>query len=256
MDEARPHYGSGDGDALLTLRPRVVSYSAEPDEVRSSVGELLSRIRGEMQRIQGRRGELEQQIREEQARLQKAGELERIGDDMASNQRDYQRRLELRELARELLAGAARHLSQRFNRDLRELVGRTLPLFTEGRYEHLQIDDDLTVRAFSTEKRDFMNLEEISSGTQRQIMLAVRLALSEELANKSVRGRQFLFLDEPFAFFDRRRTESSIRVLPELSNVITQIWVVAQEFPQAQRFARVLVCEREHTELSGEAVTE
>jgi exonuclease SbcC len=199
---------------------------------------------------------LEQQIREEQARLQKAGELERIGDDMASNQRDYQRRLELRELGRELLAGAARHLSQRFNRDLRELVGRTLPLFTEGRYEHLQIDDDLTVRAFSTEKRDFMNLEEISSGTQRQIMLAVRLALSEELANKSVRGRQFLFLDEPFAFFDRRRTESSIRVLPELSNVITQIWVVAQEFPQAQRFARVLVCEREHTELSGEAVTE
>ena len=237
-------------DTLRELLPRVKGYAAEPDEVRSSVGGLLARLHQQSQQLQGRHGELEQQIRDERVRLQKAEELDRIDADMAANQRDYQRRIELRELGRELLTGAARHLSQRFNRDLRDLVGRTLPLFTEGRYEHLQIDDDLTVRAFSTEKRDFMNLEEISSGTQRQIMLALRLALSEELANKSVRGRQFLFLDEPFAFFDRLRTESSIRVLPELSDVITQIWVVAQEFPQQQNFERMLVCEREQTELS------
>ena len=43
-----------------------------------------------------------------------------------------------------------------------------LPLFTDGRYEHLQIDDGLKVRVFSNDKRDFMDLEEVSSGTQRR----------------------------------------------------------------------------------------
>ena len=72
-------------------------------------------------------------------------------------------------------------MSNQFNRDIRDLVGRTLPLFTDGRYEHLQIGEDLGVRVFSSEKRDFMDLDEVSSGTQRQIMLALRLALSQKL---------------------------------------------------------------------------
>ncbi len=70
------------------------------------------------------------------------------------------------ELAVELLQGSMREISYQFNQKIRGLVSKTLPLFTENRYEHLQIDEDLTVRAFSSEKRDFMDLEEISSGTQ------------------------------------------------------------------------------------------
>jgi exonuclease SbcC len=129
-------------------------------------------------------------------------------------------------------------------------VGKTLPLFTEGRYEHLQIDEDLTVRAFSNEKRDFINLEEISSGTQRQIMLAVRLALSQELVNRTGIGRQFLFLDEPFAFFDQERTQSALNVLPKLSEQITQIWIAAQQFPQEPSFKFTILCDREQQSLT------
>ena len=162
-----------------------------------------------------------------------------------------ERMIHLRELARELLDGATRQLSHRFNHDLRDLVGRTLPLFTEERYEHLQIDDELTVRVFSKEKRDFMDLEEISSGTQRQIMLAVRLALSQELVRSAVDGKQFVFLDEPFAFFDRERTMKSLQVLPGLSDEITQIWIVSQEFPEGQDFDRSVSCSREKTAISA-----
>ncbi len=57
-----------------------------------------------------------------------------------------------------------------------------------------------------------MDLAEISSGTQRQMMLALRLALSRELINRAVKLRQFLFLDEPFAFFDDERTRSALSV--------------------------------------------
>ncbi|KOR28466.1 hypothetical protein TI03_04665, partial [Achromatium sp. WMS1] len=88
--------------------------------------------------------------------------------------------------AEELLQGAMRHLSHRFNHHLRGLAGKTLPMFTENRYQHLQIDEDLTVRAFSNAKRDFMELDEISSGTQRQVMLALRLSLSQQLIGRVV----------------------------------------------------------------------
>jgi exonuclease SbcC len=96
-----------------------------------------------------------------------------------------------------------------------------------------------------------MDLEEISSGTQRQIMLAVRLALSQELVRSAVDGKQFVFLDEPFAFFDRERTLKSLQVLPGLSDEITQIWIVSQEFPEGQDFDLSVSCSREKTAITA-----
>jgi exonuclease SbcC len=224
---------------------RIALCEAEPAEVRDAVGRELAWMRRELQQHQESIVRFDQQIWRERDRLSKAEKLAQTIASLSERVDEHEHRVYLRELARELLAGATRHLSQRFNRDLRDLVGRTLPMFTEERYEHLQIDDDLTVRVFSSEKRDFMDLEEISSGTQRQIMLAVRLALSQELVNSTVQSKQFIFLDEPFAFFDRERTLSALKVLPELSDDITQIWIVAQEFPDAHPFDRTIHCTRD-----------
>jgi exonuclease SbcC len=151
-------------------------------------------------------------------------------------------RIRVRDLAGELLAGAVHYISQRFNTEVRNLSADSLPRFTNGRYQHLQIDQDLKVRAFSNEKRDFMDLDEISSGTQRQIMLAVRLALSQKLVNSTIQGPQMLFLDEPFAFFDETRTASALAVLPQVSRDFTQIWVTSQTFPKASRFDLTIEC--------------
>lgn len=144
-----------------------------------------------------------------------------------------------------LLIGATQHLSTCFNQTLRDHVSKTLPLFTESRYERLQIDDDLSVRIFSNDKYDFMELDEISSGTQRQIMLAVRLALSQEMVRRKVHSRQFMILDEPFAFFDEERTRKSLQELPQLSQDLTQVWIIAQTFPDNMSFAKTIYCERD-----------
>ena len=162
---------------------------------------------------------------------------------------DHTKHNQARKISIELLAGASRHLSRRFNHVILEHVGMTLPLFTENRYEHLQIEDDMTIRVFSNEKRGYLDLDEISSGTQRQIMLAVRLALSQELASRQVKSNQFLILDEPFAFFDQERTINSLAVLPELSEDLPQIFVTSQVFPDGSIFQREITCSRETTVL-------
>ncbi len=181
----------------------------------------------------------------EQDRVNRATELQEKMTGLHGQIAEKESRNQVRELASELLMRATRHLSKRFNHIVRDHVGKTLPLFTENRYEHLQIDDDLTVRVFSNEKHDFMELDEISSGTQRQIMLAVRLALSQEMVSRKVHSRQFLILDEPFAFFDAERTEKSLAVLPQLSQDLTQIWIIAQTFPEQMNFELSINCERD-----------
>ena len=183
-------------------------------------------------------------IAEEQARLARARDIEQAAED-----NEHLARVRTRELAVDLLSGAARTVSKQFNAHIRDWVGRSLPLFTQGRYEHLQVDERLDVRVFSTEKRDFMNLDEVSSGTQRQIMLAVRLALSQELIDAAIRGPQFAFLDEPFAFFDETRMRSALEALPKLSGELRQVWVIAQTFPDDVGFARHVRCANETTEL-------
>jgi ABC-type glutathione transport system ATPase component len=136
----------------------------------------------------------------------------------------------------------ARYIATTLNRDIRDLVSHSLPLLTQGRHEHLKVDENLDVQVFSSDKRDFMQFEEISTGTQRQIMLAVRLALSQQFINTTLNRQQFIFLDEPFAFFDEPRTRSALQSLPKLSDELTQIWIVAQAFPAGFAFDLEVRC--------------
>jgi exonuclease SbcC len=204
----------------------------------------------------GDQGEgFETDIEDEEARLKEATDLVEVLDGLARKREEVEERINDRRRGLELLAGAIAHLSNNFNRDVKDLVGRMLPLFTDGRYEHLQIDEGLKVRVFSSEKRDFMDLEEVSSGTQRQVMLALRLALSQKLLSRTVKGRQFVFLDEPFAFFDQERTRRALQALANLDDDISQVWIVAQDFPEKCKvpFDTRIECERTGNTLTVKA---
>lgn len=181
----------------------------------------------------------------EQARLQEALDLSDVLNGITDKREDIAGWIAHRQRAIELLDGAMRHLCATFNRDVRSLVGRLLPLFTDGRYEHVQLDEALNVRVFSDAKRDYMDLDEVSSGTQRQVMLALRMALSRKLLARMVRGPQFVLLDEPFAFFDEERTRKSLEALAELRSDFSQVWIVTQRLPDqcAVAFDRLIRCD-------------
>jgi len=233
----------------------IAEYAAEPEEARGLVDQELYQLNEQSEIRRDKIEKLNKAITEEQVRVIKANELVQSREAEQEKIAEYQHQIAVKTLAEELLIGAETTLSQRFNRDLRELVGHTLPLFTKGRYEHLKIDEELNVQVFSNQKRDFTALDEVSSGTQRQIMLAVRLALSQKLIDSAMTGKQFIFLDEPFAFFDAERTLSTLEVLPQLSDEITQIWLIAQDFPEGSQLDRHIECSREYVSLSPTAMT-
>jgi exonuclease SbcC len=219
-------------DKLNVLSEKLDRFGAKPDELRDIVAQITSLMEADVKHLDKRLSRLDKEISVERGRVEQAEELVQMLEDFDSKIDEHERQIQTREHALSLLAAAMHFLSNRFNKKVRDLTGKALPLFTNGRYKHLQIDENLNVRVFSSDKHDFMDLYEISSGTQRQIMLAVRLAMVQHLVHTTDGGPQFIFLDEPFAFFDQQRIQSTLQALPEVSEKISQVWIVAQEFPE------------------------
>lgn len=209
--------------------------SAWLDEVGRAESELADQL---VEQIEGER---------ERVKLVQSLQFEQGGHQQVLEHADHQ--MKVLNQAVQLLDGATENLATTFNRELRERTAELLPRLTQGRYQHVKLDEDLDVEVFSADKGDFMEFDEVSSGTQRQILLAVRLVMSQALARDCVKGEQFLFLDEPFAFFDSERTHAGLNALQSF-DLLPQVWVVAQEFPsQANDFAKNINCKRTDVDL-------
>jgi exonuclease SbcC len=218
-------------DSVAALRDRATRFDVDPAEIKQTVDGIAPALLSQSMTLNNQVSLVNRAIGEEQQRLREADRLEAMRDE----HRDTE--------------SASRERSHQFNKEVRSLAGRALPRFTEDRYQHLQIDESLSVRVFSNDKHDFMDFDEISSGTQRQIMLAVRLALSQELILSTVGGAQFVFLDEPFAFFDEQRMLKTLHALPELSDELAQIWIITQQLPEEARVDAHIRCARDAEEL-------
>lgn len=188
-------------------------------------------------------------IEQERGRQDELQRLLRMMEDLEQRKRALGYRMRVREVGLELLGAAQAELTARFNRNLRAIAGAILPRFTERRYQHLMLDEALRIRVFANAKNDFVALEELSSGTQRQVMLSVRLALAQAEIEAAIRSPQFVVLDEPFAFFDPVRTREALAALPQISEQLTQFWIISQEFRMDVPFTLQIEARRESDEL-------
>ncbi|MGB5597861.1 MAG: AAA family ATPase [Thiothrix litoralis] len=145
----------------------------------------------------------------------------------------------------DLLKRDASHSIGRFNQLVKTRCPELLQRFTQEHYKSLEISPDFNLKLLSEEKGDFLDFNEISTGTQRQVALAMRIALANALADATKTDKQMLFLDEPFAFFDPERTNNTLHSLAETSKgVISQIWLTAQTKPEGIKLVQVINCQQ------------
>jgi exonuclease SbcC len=240
--EAPPSVDKPDPERRARLEQRVRSLEASQQEVRAAIRHESAWMERRRVALSDRCGIIGKTLENARSDREKGAECKAKAEELRRTHADQISSIATRRLACELLDGAVVRTADRFNDHLRSLMVRNLPRLTDGRYEHLHVGEDLQVRVYSNEKRNFLDLDETSSGTQRQVMLALRLALAQELVAHVARDRQFAFLDEPFAFFDDTRMRGALRMLPELSAGITQYWVVAQRFPRDEFLALEIPC--------------
>ena len=232
-------------------RLRAAQLQLQAPEVRRMVNTCTAAYQAQLAIVAERLAGLEQAIAAERRLHQQADDYRRAVYATEDKLAQHRHRLRVRETALGILERAARYQSQHFNHAIRTRVSQTLPLFTMDRYAHLKLDEELVVQVFAAAKGDFMELEEISSGTQRQIILALRLALAQQLVEDTLRGGHFVMLDEPFAFFDPERTQAALQALPALSTELTQIWVSSQAFPSGTGFAKQIPITADATRISA-----
>jgi len=255
LKEALTRFVSGPGASLLDAEALVaflapleaasLTCREDADAIARRITEEVQTVETNMAAIRQDLDRLEQAITEEERRLNKAAQLDQ---EVVAFEKDIEtktRSIEVRRIAQNLLVGSHRRLLSRFNLEMRHVVSKIMPQLTEGRYETMQIDNDLNVRVWSSEKGHFVDLNEISGGTYNQVMLAIRLALSQALITSSLCGVECLILDEPFAFFDAQRTQKTLEILPQVSPEIEQMWIIAQRFDDSSPFALHLSCSRD-----------
>lgn len=232
-----------DSERRMRLARRVLALSASPAEVQAAVAHervWLEHLAGALTQRREALGATLERGRVGRERAQAlAAERGQASQALAG----HRARIGTATLGSELLDGSARHRWESFAGRVGARVGRLLPRLTDGGYGHLELDEALRVRLYRADKRGFLDIAETSSGTQRQVLLALHLALVDELAARLGRDRPLVFLDEPFAFSDETRMRGGLTALREDEGV-GQVWVVAQRFPQDAALALEIRCGR------------
>ena len=83
---------------------------------------------------------------------------------------------------------------------------------TEGRYDRLVISGDFSLRSGAVQEDTLHDALWRSDGTVDQLYLALRLAVSQELAPEAP-----LILDDALARFDDRRMQAAVDILRDLA---------------------------------------
>jgi DNA repair exonuclease SbcCD ATPase subunit len=261
LTQAVASFKSGSGAPFVDQQPQRLYRQELLEKLKDTSERLLAqekRLEEEFgdhnqvkQEHNNRVADLERTLIFERERKHQANELRGVIHDLQKTVAEHDHQIKVRDLAGELIAGSVHQSLEQFNRDLRIFMGRVMPQLTKDRYHYLQIDPDLNISVFSCDKHDLVGWGEISTGTQQQILLALRLALSAALAEVigGERG-QFVILDEPFAFYDATRLHDSLEALPKVSDKLTQFWLISQEFHSSEPFALHIECGMEDTELA------
>lgn len=224
-------------------------YHADPEEMSAASTRLIEVLKKQEAEVADLNSKILDDISGEKVRADQAGELRAKLHGLFKVIDKCNYSIETQTIAIGIMQRAASDSIDKFNQNISDVSANALPNFTDNRYSKLKIAEDFSVQIYSDEKKDYMDFDEISSGTQRQVMLSLRIAMSEQLSVNSGNDEQFIFLDEPFAFFDQTRTNSTLENLPKVSDVINQVWISAQEFPNNINVAKQIKCPSGKSEL-------
>jgi len=124
-----------------------------------------------------------------------------------------------------LLTDFKRYLTSRISPLLSQYGSQLFTIFTKGKYNTIEIDDDYEI--FIYDKGERLPLNRFSGGESDLANLCLRLAISQVVARQAGHGGfRFIALDEIFGSQDTERKINILSALHELSNQFRQILLV------------------------------
>jgi exonuclease SbcC len=148
----------------------------------------------------------------------------------------------LLKLTRQLIGEYVTHLLAVVRSQIEGEVGRVLGQITDGRYEHVLIDEEFTV--YVNDMGADFPAARFSGGEQDDIAVALRIALSHYLAEiHHLTDSTFLIFDEIFGSQDEERRGHLIQALRSQESNFPQIFLISH-VPEIQgEFSNTLLVE-------------
>ncbi|MFQ3548249.1 MAG: SMC family ATPase [Armatimonadota bacterium] len=113
-------------------------------------------------------------------------------------------------------------LNDRIQPELEARTGELLSILTDGRYSVVEVDSN-----YNTVIRDDGELKPVISGGEDDIVnLALRLAISQMIADRAGQSFSLLVLDEVFGSLDMTRRDNLVNLLQSLKNRFEQIILI------------------------------
>ncbi len=288
-DEARhttvkQQIASLEPEALLAERLRASAERAEDLVARAALAEqdlsrreaavksLRERLAGlgwsaeKAEEIRGRRRALERQVQQaEVENARAAGELTAAlahRAEVARRREDRERRaVEVQRLSDEILLqheldralGDLRtDLNNTLRPDLSELASGFLRDLTTGRYTDLELDEDYIATIIEEGEPKPV----ISGGEEDVANLALRLAISQMIAERAGQPLSLLVLDEIFGSLDEERRGAVVDLLRNLADRFPQVIMITHIESVRDGFDRVIRLTYDVEERVSRAVTE
>ncbi|MEB4592659.1 AAA family ATPase [Candidatus Thiothrix sp. Deng01] len=229
--------------AVPDWKQAALHYQAKALYVHSAADTLHTGLTNRNQELQNYQAMAKADIQTEQTHLQQRAQLQQLLQQQEHDLEHERREQVVASTAIDLLQRDASRSIGRFNQMVQARCPEFLQRFTQSHYKSLEILPDFSLKVLSEEKGDFLDFNEISTGTQRQVALAMRITLANALTDATKADAQMIFLDEPFAFFDPERASNTLQSLQETSKgAVSQIWLTAQTKPEGISLAQVIPC--------------
>lgn len=204
-----------------------IEISAKQKELEQSIAFKLEpldlqKLESEVQRLQERKIQLETEkgglkefFRYTDADTDQLAEIEEELKGLEQEREFWNRKQTIYNITREALDQAHKETLYRAAQMLEKELGRYVSIITNERYSQVKIDEtDLSIKTFSPEKKDWVDVTELSRATQDQFYIAARFALVKLITE----GKQPpLLLDDPFVNFHPKRLEKTMSLLQELA---------------------------------------
>ena len=220
-------------ESALATRPDLVALGPEQLAARR---EQSSAAAARLERINQDIGAIEEAI--DSARRSTDIEARLAEVEEAADALRAQRGLDHDALVGSVLAD---YVMEHQQQDLPGILRRARDLFariTHGRYElHVHQGDPPEFRAFDTTRREGLALDELSSGTRLQLLLAVRVAFVEM---QEQRVKVPLVLDETLGNSDERRAREIIDALIEICRDGRQVFYFTAQHDEVGKWRHLL----------------
>ncbi len=169
---------------------------------------MLEDCRRERLRLEGLRGQYQGRMDALGTKMEIAVQLDRLNSRIGQLEQTYTALT----IAQETLNEASIALQRRFAPRIARRAEHLMKQMTGGRYDRLQLESDLSIRAGAENEDTLHGVLWRSDGTADQLYLALRLAVSGELIPEAP-----LILDDALVRFDDRRLKAALEILREES---------------------------------------